>query len=511
MTHRLFTLFLTLLVALGSIAPVLAQTPEATPVVEATPSFREDACMYELPSGLTEDDVICGWLTAPMYRNGTGAVELPVIRVLAVTETPAPEPLVILLGGPGQDMSSVIPLFGDEYPLWRFMLDRQDVILFDQRGMGLSTPSLACPFEADGDGAPGFAIFQCGSQLKAAGIDPAAFSTAASAADINSIRVAFGHDQVDVYGISYGSRLALTAIRDYPAAIRSTIISSPLPLENNVFVDQELGFDHALKLVWEACAADPQCAADNPDPEAAMMRSLARLQKEPASITTIDPATGNELTLPIDHFQFMQVLYLGVFVGPMIPMLPYLVTATAQGDDSLLEMFMPVLLMPGGMTMGALFGILCMDEAAFTTSQETTAAINAAQTAAPIADGTWISLGDQIFIVCRPWGFPASDPIDNEPVVSDKPLLIFTGTFDPITPASNGPIVAANFPNSQLVEFTNQGHDPASFVPECSGPMMTAFLDDPFAPVDGSCADQPIDFSVIAPAATPLASPLAGN
>lgn len=511
MTHRLFTLLLSLIVAFGSISPTLAQTPEATPVMVTTPSFREDTCMYDLPPGLTENDVVCGWLTAPMYKDGTGSVELPIIRVLAVTDNPAPEPLVILLGGPGQDMSSVIPLFGDEYPLWRYMLDRQDVILFDQRGMGLSTPSLACPFEANGDGAPGLAILQCGRQLTQAGIDPLAFNTAASAADINSIRIAFGHDQVDVYGISYGSRLALTAIRDYPDAIRSTIISSPLPLENNVFVDQELGFDHALKLVWDACAADPQCAADNPNPEAAMMRSLARLKEEPTNITATDPITGIEISLPIDHYQLMQVLYMGVFVGPLIPTLPYLVTSVAQGDDSVLQEFIPYLLAPGGMTMGALFGIMCMDETAFTTNKETTAAIDAADTTAPIADGTWISLGDQMFTVCRPWGFPASDQIDNEPVVSDKPLLIFTGTFDPITPASNGPIVVANFPHSQLVEFTNQGHDPASFVPECSGPMMTAFLDDPLAPVDGSCADQPIDFSVMAPVATPVASPLAGN
>lgn len=507
-----------LLVASGT--PAMAQTPAASPVaspVAEAPSWEEAECMYDLPSGLTDgENVICGWVTAPMYPDGSqaGTVTLPVIRVLATTDTPEPDPLVILLGGPGQNMSAVLPLFGEELPYWSYMLERQDVILFDQRGMGLSTPTLACPFERiNSGGAPetdtniGFALMQCGAVLQSEGVDPAAFTTETNAADIEAIRIAMGYDQVNLYGISYGSKLALSAVRDYPDSIRSTIIASPLPLEQNPFADQTLGFDHALEQVWAACAADPICAEANPDPAGDFVRAVDRLKTEPMTITATNPTTGQPMELVIDNYQFMQVLYLGVFVGDLVPIVPYLVTSVAEGDDSILQLLSPLLLADGGISLGALFTYFCQDEVPFSPGNETTGLVQDADLAAPFNDGSWIGLGDQTYTICRMWQFPAANEIENEAVVSDEPILIFTGTFDPITPESSGEIVANNFPNSQWVNFAAQGHDPASFVPECSGPMIIGFLDDPLAPVDAACADAPVSFTTPDLDATPEASP----
>lgn len=177
-------------------------------------------------------------------------------------------------------------------------------------------------------------------------------------------------------------------------------------------------------------------------------------------------------------------------------------------------MFGPMMLIDGGLTMGALFTYFCQDEVPFSSAQETTGIVQAAGLPAPFTDGSWISLGDQAYMICRMWDLPAADPIENEAVASDEPLLIFTGTFDPITPASNGEIVQANFPNSQLVNFAAMGHDPASTVPDCSGPMILAFLDDPTAEVDGSCADAPLVFpteeELDTVFATPAVEPIGG-
>ena len=113
------------------------------------------------------------------------------------------------------------------------------------------------------------------------------------------------------------------------------------------------------------------------------------------------------------------------------------------------------------------------------------------------------------------WKFPAADLIEHQPVISNEPVLIITGAYDPITPPSNGALVAANFPNSHLVEFAAQGHDPASSDPDCANPMMTAFLDDPAVPVDATCAADPIEFptreeiesQLVLPMASPVATP----
>lgn len=516
-TRMLKTLIITIVlgILLTPLQLALAQTPVASPVVN-TPVFEESSCMYDPPAGLTAEDVLCGWMTGPMYPGSDRpeTVTLPVIKVLAVTDTPAQEPLVILLGGPGQDMSAVLPMFGDELPLWRFMLDRQDVILFDQRGMGQSTPSLACGFEQEGtpesDMAIGLSLMRCGADLQASGINPAAFTTTMNTADIESIRLAMQYDQVDLYGISYGSKLALSAVRDYPDSIRSTIIASPLPLENNPFADQTIGFDNALELLWEECAADGECAVANPDPAGDFVRATDRLKTEPMTITTTNPTTGDTMELKVDNYQFLQIVYLGVFIGPLAPMLPYLMTSVANGDASVLQMTGEYLLIDGGLSLGALFTYFCQDEVPFNSSEETTSAITAKNLQDPLTDGSWISLADQTYLICRMWKFPAAESIENEAVMSDEPLLILTGAFDPITPASNGPIVAANFPHGQWVNFTDQGHDPASFVPECSGPMILGFLDDPMAEVDSSCAQAELTFDAESVWGTPVASPISG-
>ena len=523
--NSLLLLIFALAIVFSPMASTLAQTPvaspAATPVAEA-PSFREDECAYDLPDGLTADDVRCGWVTAPMYPDGKkeGVVQLPIMRILATTDTPAAEPLLILLGGPGQNMSAVTPMFSNDLQLWNFMLERQDVILFDQRGMGASMPTLACPFEratgesgaAEAGVAVGFALMRCPIELAAEGTDLSAFTTEANAADIEAIRVAMGYEQVDLYGISYGSKLALSAIRDYPDSIRASIIASPLPLETNPFYDQVVGFESALDQIWAACLADTQCAADNPDPEGSYLAAVERLQTEPMSIEVMVPGTEGMTELPVDHYTFMQLLYLGVFVGPLAPMLPYLVTEVAAGEDAVLQVFAPFAVMSGGLSNGALFTYFCQDEVPFASSKDTNKALAAADLSDPIDDGTFISLGDQSYQICGIWKLKSADPIENEAVVSDEPLLIMTGSLDPITPPGNGDVVAANFPNSQLVEFTAQGHDPASNDPECGNALITQFLDDPTAQIDAACASDPIEFytydEIFEPLATPVATPI---
>ena len=349
--------------------------------------------------------------------------------------------------------------------------------------MGKATPSLACPFERpseDGEASDaniGFALLRCGTELQGEGIDPTAFTTEYNAADIESIRIAMGYEQVNLYGISYGSKLALSAVRDYPDSIRSTIIASPLPLEQNPFSDQTLGFNHALEQLWAACAADPVCAEANPDPAGDFLLAVERLKTEPMSVIATNPSTGESMELPVDNYQFMQILYLGVFIGDYVPLVPYLVTSVAAGDDSILQMFGSGLLAGGGSSLGAMFTYFCQDEVPFSPSEETFETIEAANLPAPFTDGSWISLGQQAYTICQMWNMPEADPLEAEAVMSDEPMLVFTGTFDPITPASNGEVVAANFPNSQLVNFTAQGQlqaDLAAQIAEWTSLKFTA-------------------------------------
>lgn len=541
-SYRSIAWLMSLLMTVGAVMPALAQTPAASPTSGVTPTFTEQACERELPKGVVEGtDAVCGTVTAPMYpgTDRPETVELAVIRMLATTDTPAAEPLLILNGGPGQSLDAVLPAFGADMPLFAYMRDRQDVILFDQRGMGMSTPSLSCPFEqtasadeleATPDATPvipetteeynaqmAVKLDGCGATLSDGSIDLSAFTTTSNAADIDAIRIALGVDQVDLYGISYGSKLALAAVRDYPDSIRSTIIASPLPLEADVFSEQVIGFNDALLAVFDGCAADAECAATNPNLQESFLSSVEKLKANPLVASLTDPTTGDTIDMPVDASMYLQIVYLSVFVGSLTPLLPLLITTVEAGDASIIrEIMLITLTVQGGVNNGVLLTYFCQEEAPFESEEAYNTAIADAGVMEPLADGTFSSIGMTMYGSCDAWEVEPADPIENEPVVSDEPILIMTGTYDPITPPRYGEEVAANFPNSTLIEFAAQGHDPASVANDCAPAIITGFLNDPAAEIDASCASTPADFSPewlygaesdASPAASPEATP----
>src|SRR6185503_15624183 len=97
------------------------------------------------------------------------------------------------------------------------------------------------------------------------GVDPASATSAENAADVNDLRLALGYDQWNLYGVSYGTRLALTVVRDYPQSVRSVILDSVYPLQVNLYTDLPENFDRALKVLFETCAADADCSSTYPD------------------------------------------------------------------------------------------------------------------------------------------------------------------------------------------------------------------------------------------------------
>ena len=89
----------------------------------------------------------------------------------------------------------------------------------------------------------------CRDRLVSEGHNLSAYNTTQNAADVNSIRIALGYDQVNLYGGSYGSLLAQAAMRDYPAGIRSVVLTSVLPLEKSLFVEGSTTIAKAIMMV----------------------------------------------------------------------------------------------------------------------------------------------------------------------------------------------------------------------------------------------------------------------
>lgn len=232
-------------------SPTAAVIESSTPFVPThtpayQPLFEEGPCAFPVPSGYTPE---CGYLIVPENR---AQVDSPPIRLhVAIfrnrSADPAPDPVVHLAGGPG---SSSLDVAG--YMLGQGLdaiLERRDFILFDQRGTGYSQSRLDCPerealtsllldgrLSAEETQPAVLEAFQrCRERLAAQGIDLSAYHSAASAADLNDLRLALGYEKLNLYAVSYGTRLALTLMRDYPQAVRSAVLDSAYPLQVNLY------------------------------------------------------------------------------------------------------------------------------------------------------------------------------------------------------------------------------------------------------------------------------------
>ncbi len=499
-------------------------TPGASPTAGSS-TFAAAACPYELPPNLVDgENVACGYLEVPEeYVDPEGAtLRLPVAVLASSAEEPASAPLVVLTGGPGQGASAILPLFAEESPATLLpLLERQDVILFDQRGTGFAEPALTCPLDlteaATPEATPGpetdpLAIYtECADQLRAEGVNLEAFTTAASAADVDALRRALGYEQVDLYGISYGTRLALTVMRDFPDTVRSAALASPLPLEVDLFAGQVIAFDQALRLALEGCAADLDCDATNPGLADSFAQAVVRLGAAPLLVPVEDPVSGETVEVPVDDSLFLQAVYVAVFAG-QASTVPPLISSVAAGDPTVLAEVLPVVLQFGvGISTGLLFAVNCQDEAPFSSPEQVRQQVAEADVRPELQSGAFLGVqGLGAFEICEAWGLEPSGPEASEPVTSDIPTLIIAGEFDPITPPAYGARIEENLSAGTLVVLPGLGHDPVSFGGPCALTIVLEFLSEPTSEPDTACTVQlEADFSPEEEAASPEASPAA--
>ena len=211
---RIPCLYCVLCIVIGLAAsPVPAKAQGPLPYVESTP------CWMALPDGVVEgQNIDCGYLFVPETRDDSSSpsIQLAYAVLYAPTESPQPDPVIYLAGGPGG--SAVKELDG-----WLdapYLQDR-DLVLLDQRGTGYSLPTLNCP---EMEQAVQDATQACRDRLVEEGVDLQAYSSVENAADVADLRVALGYDEWNLYGISYGTRLALTVMRDHPEGVRSVVL-----------------------------------------------------------------------------------------------------------------------------------------------------------------------------------------------------------------------------------------------------------------------------------------------
>lgn len=436
----------------------------------------------------------CGHLTVSLDPSSG----VPGVITLAMRRQRAPvgeakDAVIALAGGPGQ---AAIPFTSEFSDLLGPILSTRDLIVFDQRGTGLSHP-LSCPaFEHLRAGGPSpHAVSICAAQI---GMTRDLYTTAQTVADIEAIRRAGDYEKLVLYGTSYGTKVAERYAQTYPSHVEALILDSvvspngPDPLNLPTF--------EAIPRVLRAICAHRACARVTRDPFGDLARLVRRLRGHPLRARVHD-GHGAAQTLTVHSGDLLGILLEGDLdprlriafpaavhaalendPGPLAQLL-----AHAQGDaesepESLAEGFDAPLYftttcedtlfpfdrrsIPAARLHEALGSISSRDEHAF----------------APFSVGEVLDLGD--IPVCARWPYTDGAPSPDDSPIPSVPTLILSGADDLRTPTSGARALAAEIPGSHLLVVPYTGHSVLGSDPSnCSERALQAlFANKPIRP-----------------------------
>jgi pimeloyl-ACP methyl ester carboxylesterase len=432
-------------------------------------AYDKTACWRGAPADYASE---CGYVTVPedwSEPNGP-QIRLAVARIFSNETSPAKDPVVYLEGGPGgAGVDGVFAGFSAFEPL----LEDRDLVVFDQRGTGESEPSLACKELNDFD-APD-PLGDCRKRLIRNGVELGAYDTAGNARDVDAIRKALGYDEWNLYGISYGTRLATAVLRDVPQGVRSAVIDGVLPADADFVAEVPANAQRGFDAVFEACAEETACSANFPDPLGALGRVLADLKVKPVVVDV------EKYKVEVNPEVLMNVLFVALYDVDAIAVIPKLIDRMEKEQDfTAIARIYVALSGESQVSTGMYYSVVCSDEVPF-SSPESVKAI--ADTLRPEFQAYFVD--DGMFDLCDEWNVPAAAAVENEPIASDRATLVMSGSFDPITPPSWGEQAARTLSNSTLVEVKGQSH--GASLSSCGSDIVRAFLKSPENPETPAC------------------------
>ena len=469
----------------GAAAPVgEASTSAAAAGYESV--FEPSGCHFDVPAGYSPK---CGFLVVPKDRSQPDGpqVKLHVAIFESASSDPLPDPVIYLAGGGGANQLDMIGLYLDNGG--NEILETRDYIFYNQRGARYNEPSLNCPGYTDmlwelagqdlslqeRESLEIEFLLTCHDDLVAQGHDLSQYNSVTNAADLNDLRLALGYEQINVYGTSYGTRLALEAMRNHPEGIRSAIIDSVYPPQVPIYGELAVNANRAFEKLFADCAADAGCAQAHPDLEGKLYRSVDELNAEPR-ILTFRPGEVH-----VDGGILLDTLFGFFYSVGAIPYIPRDIDMVAAGDLGDMAPAFRSRLYGDSINWGAHYSLVCHEVMPAGSYQEALA--SAADLPPQIADYFATPFR---FTLCESWQSGTAEPSQYEPVVSDIPTLVLAGSYDPITPPAYSRLAAETLSNSFYYEFPAHGHG-VMRTGGCGTQIGLAFLDDPTSEPDSSC------------------------
>lgn len=416
----------------------------------------------------------CGFLTVPekyaLYGQPESKkkIEIAIVKLAAKSANKKSDPVVYLQGGPGGAATASI-----REVITGVLIKDRDVYLVDQRGTGFSKPALICT-EYQGEAGSPEQLKSCKSRLEKSGIDLDGYRSVHNALDIIALREALEIPQWNIYGISYGTRLATTIMRENSNGIRSVILDGMFPIEVNGITDTPWANYETLNQIVKNCTNYKNC----PDNMKVIIEDVVLRMHNNGMFEESRIFIQNMLELAMSPSIISYITAVNkdlskydVGIGD---------DDECQDSDEGRE--------EGDEIFYAAMGLstICAEEFPFLNK---TALINSndqgwSETTKKTVDGMFHMGFDKAS--CAVWNVSAANDIEMKPVESSLPVLILNGKNDAQTPAAWGELVAKNMTMVQSFINPQGGHGQLG-EHDCFDNIVGKFLLDLDKNIDVSC------------------------
>ena len=428
------------------------------------------SCSIGNDAGFT--DALCATLVVPLDYDSTNGetIELKVAKLESKSNNPKADAFTMLAGGPGQSALETFPSVAHAF---RHVRADRDIILVDQRGTG-SSHRLECPTEESED-QPSLLFDKAKSEAASIAcrnlldVDPGFFSTSVATKDLELLREKLEIPQWNIYGVSYGTRVGLHYLRRYPKSVRTITLDAVVPPDIILGPDSAVSAQRSLERLFDRCENNKGCSEAFPKLRSGTFDLLERLKTSPIDIQYEDISTGQlqNITFTDRHLAItLRLMSYSAYGHAILPSMLYDAIDKNNFASLARQAQLQISSLDSSLAGGMYNAVICTEDTPFVaTDMDRT-----------LLDDTYIGseLLDAMHSNCRGFSPGVLDDDFKNPVVSDIPALVLSGSDDPITPPDYGELVTQHLSNGIHIVNESQSHMQAAL--GCMPKLIAEFI-----------------------------------
>ncbi|MGA7354243.1 MAG: alpha/beta hydrolase [Candidatus Cybelea sp.] len=426
--------------------------------------------------GQTRKAAICGSLTVFEDRAARTGRTIDIHFIVIEAKHRTQRAIAFNPGGPGASATAAAADFADATSgAFATLRDRYDLLFVDNRGTGQSAPQ-DCSFAPAAHPElyfrqlwPDTLVQSCHDRL-AARANLSLYSTSEASDDLNDVRAALGYPKLVLFGGSYGTQFYLDYTRRHPESVESIVLEGVAPPHFDITpLPMARGAQTAIDHLEQACHLDPACSAHFLNFAEHFAAVVRRFDAGPVTITVQNSVTHRLQSVQLTKEVFAETIRHQMYFPPGAAYIPVTIERAYHGN------YLPLGEMVNQMSVlfsnlvqgnGLNLSVTCAEDVPFITEGDVT------------RDSIGTFEGDVRVRAqqraCKLWNVDPVPAAFADPVRSDAPILMISGSDDPATPPEYAREALAYLPNARIMLVSGASHD--SDLPPCVDATIVAFV-----------------------------------